>query len=270
MFDKKILQTSFGTIQTQKEKFLNQFFSLLLADFPALRPYFESVDMELQKTEFNRAVIFIIRNLEHEDKLKAFLLGLGEVHASFGIKSVHYSWLSQTLIKCLGETLKEEFIDSVKKEWEHLINFIGETMIQGARQSTPSKVDMESLPGGNSSEEEESAEEPKSAMPLAQPEALRGEEEESQEEKKQEIKPEAKQEIKPEDKPENKDQNPAKIDEKLISKEIKIPESMRQEIRNVIKQSIEKAILEEAQKILAEELSSIDLTRIETIFKKAG
>ena len=281
-FDTEILRKSFNLVIENKKTFLDTFYNNLLADYPALRPLFQDSDMEKQKTELARSLVFVIRNINQTERLRAFLNSLGETHQGFGVKKIHYTWLANSIDKTLEGVLGEAYSNEVQNEWKNLTSLIAELMLSGTNEDTSDEKDETSQPKAQS--------EPKSEI-QAEPEPVQSSQElENRPEEHHEADSPDDQQIETAQTPppvqdEHIEHTPVQIVPPASSKtheqneptslnnislDIEIPDNLRGEMRKAIKDAIDRAIRKEVQKMVDEELSKLDLGDINIMLKKVS
>src|SRR5262245_11710973 len=85
-----VLETSFQEITLQGEAFGAAFYERLFAQFPQTRAFFAATDMKEQKKKLLGALVLVIQNLRKPDALAPALKGLGQRHATYGVRPEHY------------------------------------------------------------------------------------------------------------------------------------------------------------------------------------
>lgn len=131
-FDHSLLAHTFKLVMDSHNHFFDKLYNNLLADYPALRAFFTGVDTDHVKAELARSLQFILRNLEHPDRLRSFLHSLGESLGKLGVKNIHYTWMNQAMEKTLSSFLDKEYTPEAGKQWHELMKLVSEKMIEGA------------------------------------------------------------------------------------------------------------------------------------------
>lgn len=251
-----LIKPAFDEAVSKQDIFLDTFYLNLLGDYPVLRPFFKEVDMEKQKSELGRALVFVVNNIESPKRLRAFLLGLGDSHGRLGVKNIHYSWLASALTKTFEQTVGEVWTPEVRDEWVKVVGIIADTMIEGAQisgsQPTVEKTkDPEAMKNRPPTPEERNSQ--TSAPAQTEVEPVQAEAEQVQ------AGPEPVRNI--------SDPTPQVEGTPLT---IAIPDELKSKLRAKIKAAISEAINEEVQSILREELRNLSDAPVDDWIKKAG
>ncbi len=130
-FNFRALQGSFDGIRKKSDLFLDRFFNILLTDFPALRPYFENVDMIALKKQFLLYFCQIVDQSENPDQTKHILIQIGERHGYVGIKAIHFKWFKNALVSTLAIMHGPSWNDELQLNWEAFADFVTLHMMQG-------------------------------------------------------------------------------------------------------------------------------------------
>jgi hemoglobin-like flavoprotein len=96
------LQASFARIEPHKEAFAAQFYTTLLENYPALRPFFVNVDLKRQQSSLLATLLALLNETSRGDELRAIFQRLGQRHADRQIRAEHYPAFGQTLLDTMA------------------------------------------------------------------------------------------------------------------------------------------------------------------------
>jgi hemoglobin-like flavoprotein len=137
--DVHAIRSSFELVKPIADQVVNLFYEILFTDYPAAKPLFAQVDMPKQKRALIGSLVTAVDNLDKPDPLIKFLLGLGERHAGYGAKEIHYDWVGASLLKSFRLCLGEHWNADLESQWAEVYGIMAEAMKAGAR-SAKSKV----------------------------------------------------------------------------------------------------------------------------------
>lgn len=100
--DTNLLQASFARIEPQKEAFAATFYSTLLENYPALRPFFIGLDLRRQQSSLLATLLAILNQAVRGKEARTIFQRLGERHAARQIGAEHYPAFGQTLLETMA------------------------------------------------------------------------------------------------------------------------------------------------------------------------
>jgi class 3 adenylate cyclase/hemoglobin-like flavoprotein len=131
------LRASFSSADTVDGSFAQYFYQHLFALDPSLERQFENVDMATQGAMVLQAVRVVLDGLEDFDQVRATLESLGRRHVQYGVRPEQYDTAAEAFIRALGQTLGEQFDDSLESIWREILSSVTGVMIAGAgREAT--------------------------------------------------------------------------------------------------------------------------------------
>ena len=86
----------------------------------------------MQGRKFMDSLEYTVASLENPQALIPALEAMGRRHVTYGTKPGHYATIVTALLQTLGECLEKEFTPAVKAAWRLALEFVAETMQQGA------------------------------------------------------------------------------------------------------------------------------------------
>ncbi len=108
------------------------FYRNLFADFPAVIPLFEGVELAEQKKKLLASLKLAVENLRRPDVLTPALEALGSRHVDYGAREEHYPAVGATLLKSLAAVAGPAWNDELAKAWAEAYEAISEQMLNGA------------------------------------------------------------------------------------------------------------------------------------------
>lgn len=133
----ELIKASFEQAKPIAQKIADKFYEFLWEDYPTSKALFDGVKMDSQKKALINSLVFIVENLEEEEKLVQYLSSMGERHLKYGTQEEHYDWVGASLLKTFAFFFQDEWTDELEEQWSMAYNFIAQTMIEGAKGSTP-------------------------------------------------------------------------------------------------------------------------------------
>jgi methyl-accepting chemotaxis protein len=134
----ELLEQSFKLVAPKGDALVARFYKRLFEQYPAVKPMFQGVSPKEQQKKLLAALVLVIQNLRHPDRLTKALQQLGGRHAGYGAKPPHYDAVAKTLLEVLGEFAGSAWTPTVKKAWADALGAVKTIMLEGARQHTTS------------------------------------------------------------------------------------------------------------------------------------
>lgn len=124
---KKLVQTSFDKVAPDADAFALNFYDRLFEGHPEVKSMFPG-DMKEQRQKLVSMLKAAVKGLDKPESLKGILVGLGERHVSYGVKSDHYDFVGQALLSALEQALGADFTAEVKEAWTAVYTFLAREM----------------------------------------------------------------------------------------------------------------------------------------------
>jgi methyl-accepting chemotaxis protein len=134
----ELLEQSFKLVAPKGDALVARFYKRLFEEYPAVKPMFQGVSPKEQQKKLLAAIVLVIQNLRHPDRLTKALQQLGGRHAGYGAKPPHYDAVAKTLLEVFGEFAGSAWTPPVKKAWADALGAVKTIMLEGARQHTTS------------------------------------------------------------------------------------------------------------------------------------
>ena len=128
----EVLEQSFEKIKPHAQEFVASFYHTLFTDYPASQGLFAHSDMAKQQTMLLNALVFVVENLRHPEKVVEALKGLGARHVQYGALPEHYPLVGKTLLKTLKSYLGSDWSSEVEQAWSDGYGVIAAVMLEGA------------------------------------------------------------------------------------------------------------------------------------------
>jgi hemoglobin-like flavoprotein len=132
----EVLETSFQEIAPQGAAFVAAFYERLFAEFPQTQAFFTTTDMKEQKKKLLGALLLVIQNLRKPEVLAPALQGLGQRHATYGVRPEHYPIVGAVLLDTFAAFLRERWTPERRDAWAQAYQAVSALMLQGATDPT--------------------------------------------------------------------------------------------------------------------------------------
>lgn len=127
-----LLEDSFAAIAPRGQDLVEVFYRHLFADYPAVIPLFENVDLAAQKKKLLYSLMLAVENLRRPEVLVPALEAMGSRHVDYGAREEHYPAVGATLLKSLAEIAGPAWNDQLATAWADAYGAISEHMLHGA------------------------------------------------------------------------------------------------------------------------------------------
>jgi hemoglobin-like flavoprotein len=101
----ELLEQSFEIVKQNNAEFSEQFYAILFADSPEVKPLFANTNMKEQGDHLYKSLVLVIANLRNGDFVGNTLKGLGTRHVKYGILPKHYPIVGNALLKTFAGIL---------------------------------------------------------------------------------------------------------------------------------------------------------------------
>lgn len=142
--DINIIRESFEVAKPIADQVATKFYENLFSDYPQAKALFESVDMERQKKQLVGGLVKIVDSLDKPEELTKYLKASGKRHVGYGTQEEHYPLVGNTLIKTFAHFFGDQWTQELQDQWVMAYDFIAQTMIEGAKEYTPTNHDIKS------------------------------------------------------------------------------------------------------------------------------
>jgi hemoglobin-like flavoprotein len=134
----ELLVQSFENVKPIAAEVSDKFYELLFEDYPQVKPMFKGVDLDSQKHNLVKSLVFIVSNLTETEKLSEFLRQMGKRHVDYGATKDHYPAVGKTLLKTFKFFFKDGWTRELETEWGKAYGVITSLMLEGASYREPS------------------------------------------------------------------------------------------------------------------------------------
>ena len=128
----ELLEQSFAAVAPKSDELVETFYRNLFADYPAVMPLFENVEMAEQKKKLLASLKLVVENLRRPETLVPALEQLGSRHTGYGAQEEHYPAVGATLLKSLAETAGDAWNEELNQAWAEAYDAIRTHMLNGA------------------------------------------------------------------------------------------------------------------------------------------
>jgi nitric oxide dioxygenase len=128
----EVLEQSFEKVKSQAHEFVASFYTTLFTDYPDAQALFAHSDLVKQQTMLLNALVFVVENLRHPERMVEALQGLGARHVQYGALPEHYPLVGKALLKTFEQYLGSDWSEEVKQAWTDGYSAIAALMLEGA------------------------------------------------------------------------------------------------------------------------------------------
>jgi hemoglobin-like flavoprotein len=129
-----LLETSFQAIVLHGEAFVTAFYERLFTRFPETRAFFAATDMLEQRKKLQQSLALIVAHMQHPEVLGDMLKGLGQRHATYGIRPEHYPLVGAVLLEAFADFLGKHWTQAHHDVWVKGYEAVSNLMMQGAQE----------------------------------------------------------------------------------------------------------------------------------------
>jgi len=123
------ITASFARIAPRADEFCARVYERLFTDAPELRSLFPA-EMAAQRRKLFGALVAVVDNLQHPERLIPLLEDLGRRHAAYGAKPEDFDTLGAALLGAIGD-FDEYLQDHARSAWSRAYGHIAQTMQRG-------------------------------------------------------------------------------------------------------------------------------------------
>jgi pimeloyl-ACP methyl ester carboxylesterase/hemoglobin-like flavoprotein len=127
--DARLITASFARIAPRADEFCARLYERLFAAHPELRPLFP-VEMAAQRRKLFGALVAVIDNLRHPERLVPLLEDLGRRHAAYGVSPGDFDALGAALLGAISD-FDEHLQDPIQSAWVRAYRHIAQAMQRG-------------------------------------------------------------------------------------------------------------------------------------------
>jgi len=131
-----LLETSFAIIARRGDELTSLFYAHLFADYPAVLPLFDKVDLPSQKKKLLASLKLVVENLRRPEELLPVLEQLGCRHVDYGAEEAHYPAVGATLLKSMAEVAGDAWTEEMTTAWSDAYELVARQMLAGAVSAT--------------------------------------------------------------------------------------------------------------------------------------
>ncbi|PHS00774.1 MAG: flavohemoprotein [Blastopirellula sp.] len=132
----KLLEDSFELLAPQGDALVERFYDNLFNDYPVVRPLFENVEMQEQRSKLLAGLALVVANLRSPDQLVPALEEMGQRHVEYGAVEDYYPAVGATLLKSLAEIAGDAWNDELEQAWSDAYGEISKIMLAGVAAVT--------------------------------------------------------------------------------------------------------------------------------------
>ncbi|MBK7404517.1 MAG: hypothetical protein IPJ41_07735 [Phycisphaerales bacterium] len=127
------VKESLQTVLSRLPDFVHEFYGMLFAEHPGLRPMF-SDDMVQQRNNLVTALALVAKYVENVRVLEIPLRELGARHLAYGARPEHYPIVRDTMLRAMRKVAGPEWTPAVDQAWADALAAVSEIMMLGASE----------------------------------------------------------------------------------------------------------------------------------------
>jgi hemoglobin-like flavoprotein len=128
----QLVRDSFDLVEPIAPQAAALFYANLFALDPSVKPLFRG-DMIQQGERLMAMIGLAVAKLDDPGVLLPALQGLGQRHAGYGVRDVHYDSVGVALLATLRQGLGVAFTDEVEEAWAEVYGVVATTMKAAAK-----------------------------------------------------------------------------------------------------------------------------------------
>jgi nitric oxide dioxygenase len=128
----ELLENSFELVAPHGDALVETFYKHLFEDFPVVKPLFDNVEMQQQRSKLLASLALVVANLRTPEQLVTALEQMGQRHVEYGAAEEYYPAVGATLLKTLAEIAGDVWNDELEQAWSDAFDEISKIMLAGA------------------------------------------------------------------------------------------------------------------------------------------
>jgi hemoglobin-like flavoprotein len=126
------ISESIKTILRREKNVTDQFYTILLNQYPDVGTFFKGVNLQQQAAMLNMALMMIEQYFQHRyPAAEQYLRLIGYRHAQQGIPSELYSRWRDCLLETLSLFHDDDWNDELRQQWKEAVDLASEVMLVG-------------------------------------------------------------------------------------------------------------------------------------------
>ncbi len=128
-----LVQSTLEQVMPRADDFARSFYARLFDQNPDIRPLFDHVDMNIQRSMLMNMLAVTVRGLDHIQDLVPAIQDLGRRHVHYGAQIRHYRAIGQALLWALEAFFGDTFTPEIYLAWTEVYGIVARTMIEATR-----------------------------------------------------------------------------------------------------------------------------------------
>jgi hemoglobin-like flavoprotein len=133
-FNPQVIRDSFELAKPIGDQVINKFYETLWETYPDSKPLFQNTNMDRQKQNLLGSLNFIVENLENPGALTEYLKKLGARHIRYGVKTEHYAWVGDSLLKTFAHFFGDKWTPELQEQWTNAYGAVVDLMFAGTME----------------------------------------------------------------------------------------------------------------------------------------
>ncbi len=127
--DVEAFNRGYELMQDKTSAIVSDFYETLFAEYPSVKPLFESSDLLGQEKKLASVLGLLAKNINDIDKLVSVLSVLGKSHQKYGATEEHYSAVANTLLVSIKKNIGRKWTKKIAENWEAVLLKGAEVML---------------------------------------------------------------------------------------------------------------------------------------------
>lgn len=141
----KVLRKSWSQVTPLGDAAAELFYDRLFKIDPGAQSLFGGTNFSQQYRNLLQAINYVVQNVDKVDVLMPVLSGLGQRHATYGVRDEHYDSVGEALIWTLEQGLGDQWSAEVRDVWCDAYNTVSTVMKHAANDAMQqSRLSIES------------------------------------------------------------------------------------------------------------------------------
>jgi nitric oxide dioxygenase len=130
---KEIVKSTAPAIKAKAEKLTSRMYDIMFSSYPYAKPLFKNAPAN-QPQVLARSIVGYAENIDRLDALEEVLNKIAVHHIQASILPEHYSWVGNSLLQAIKDTLGDAATDEVMEAWGQAYWFLANVLIERERK----------------------------------------------------------------------------------------------------------------------------------------
>jgi len=131
------IRSDWACVNADSDRFTTLFYDALFTLDPAMPRHFGGLDMDAQKKKLSAALTALVGMLDHQDRMVASAVPLGQRHAHLGLSLRDYEVAGDALFAALAGFLGDAFDRDSRDAWREWYRLVSVVMSRAGGRPAP-------------------------------------------------------------------------------------------------------------------------------------